>query len=322
MQFWCYGSTKHLEEMSSKLDIPLVAFHRLERYEGKNMLDALGSLLKRKMRAGALQNKNFDDDAFSNDLIDNLDPEDLVFENHASAFSWINKCFQVKDSQPFSEKFKTIKLLWVEDEDIPRNLVVEKNCRKIKNIKQYNCAVAVGGQPGVYVRDSTCSFCENCACGNVLQCTETTRNGCFFHHVIDKSVTVQNELRRKTVADINKCESDYSSEDGESDEEEEVVGNLEDCTPGKYLLIKLTDSKYYGSLVVELNDELVILKGACKYGESCGKLTFVWPHLDDIFPVELSNNTIMPLPDPTIDRRGSSFVFRKSVFRVPTSVIM
>ena len=271
--------------------------------------------------------------AFSNDLINNLDPEDLVFENHASTFSWINKCFQVKDSQPFSEKFKTIKLLWVEDEDNPRNLVVEKNCRKIKNIKQYNCAVAVRSQPGVYVRDSTCSFCENCACGNVLQCTETTRNGCFFHHVIDKSVTVQNESQRKTVADINESESeeefeedsefeDYSSEDGESDEEEEVVGNLEDCTPGKYLLFKLTDSKYYVSSVVELNDELVILKGARKYGESRGKLTFVWPHSDDIFPVELSNNTIVPLPDPTIDRRGSSFVFRKSVFHVPTSVIM
>ena len=53
-QFWCYGSYYHLEHMPEDLGIYLINFHRYERYEGKNLSDALGSLLKRKMRSGAL----------------------------------------------------------------------------------------------------------------------------------------------------------------------------------------------------------------------------------------------------------------------------
>ena len=56
-QFWCYGSYTHLDSMPDDLQIPLINFHRYERYEGKNLSDALGSLLKRRMRSGALENK-------------------------------------------------------------------------------------------------------------------------------------------------------------------------------------------------------------------------------------------------------------------------
>ena len=43
--------------MPNELDIPVCNMHRYERYEGKNFSDALGSILKRKMRSSALQNK-------------------------------------------------------------------------------------------------------------------------------------------------------------------------------------------------------------------------------------------------------------------------
>ena len=45
--------------MPTELDIPLINFHRYEPYGGKNFSDALGSILKRRMRPGALQNKVF-----------------------------------------------------------------------------------------------------------------------------------------------------------------------------------------------------------------------------------------------------------------------
>ena len=32
-QFWCWGTMKHLEDMTIR--VPLVNFHRYERYEGK-----------------------------------------------------------------------------------------------------------------------------------------------------------------------------------------------------------------------------------------------------------------------------------------------
>ena len=76
----------HLESMPKKYNISLVNQHRYEAYEGKNFSDALGSLLKRRMRTCALQNKVFKDDDVSNaslldDIEDDIDLEDLVFES-------------------------------------------------------------------------------------------------------------------------------------------------------------------------------------------------------------------------------------------------
>ena len=46
---------KHLEDMTER--IPLINFHRYERYEGKNMSDALGSMVKRKSNDSALRQR-------------------------------------------------------------------------------------------------------------------------------------------------------------------------------------------------------------------------------------------------------------------------
>ena len=54
-QFWCWGTMKHLEDMTER--IPLINFHRYERYEGKNMSDALGSMVKRKSNDSALRQR-------------------------------------------------------------------------------------------------------------------------------------------------------------------------------------------------------------------------------------------------------------------------
>ena len=39
------GVLTNIQNMTSK--VPLINFHRYERYEGKNMLNALGSVVKR-----------------------------------------------------------------------------------------------------------------------------------------------------------------------------------------------------------------------------------------------------------------------------------
>ena len=79
----------HLEDMPTLQGIPLVTFERYECYEGKNMSDALGSIVKRKMRSGALQNNLFDSDDLLCDINDECDVEDLVFGSHFEAFEWI-----------------------------------------------------------------------------------------------------------------------------------------------------------------------------------------------------------------------------------------
>ena len=54
-QFWCWGTMKHLEDMKTR--VPRINFHRYERYEGKNMSDALGSMVKRRCKDSALRKK-------------------------------------------------------------------------------------------------------------------------------------------------------------------------------------------------------------------------------------------------------------------------
>ena len=309
-QFWCYGSNKHLEDMPGKLQIPLVEFQRLERYEGENMSDALGSLLKRKMRTGALQSRKYDDNIMD-EINESIEPEDLVFEDHSAAFAWIDKCFRKKDNADtnFSKNFKSIDLLWIDDNSIPKNLIREKDCRKVKSLKKYNSAISFIDKPGIYLRDSTCSFCENCANGNVLECTECNRNGHFVHHVVDKSIKVDQNKRSKQKlpksynrlnSDKDSYESDSDDSDGSDDEEfvdecsgnesdtvdsefeaddsedeeeeEEEILSLEELTPGHYVLYKVSDTKHYVSFVMNIDDEWLTLKGARIYGKFKGKV--------------------------------------------------
>ena len=98
-QFWCYGSYYHLEHMQEDLGIYLINFHRYERYEGKNLSDALGSLLKREMRSGALQNRVFGSkqdymQRMLDEIEDDTDLEDLVFDSKEDAFTWLKMCMK------------------------------------------------------------------------------------------------------------------------------------------------------------------------------------------------------------------------------------
>ena len=92
-----------------------------------------------------------------------------------------------------------------------------------------------------------------------------------------------------------------------------------------YILYKLTEHKYYVSSIVEYGDQCVTLKAARKYGEHQGKITFCWPTIDDIFTVKggLNAENSLGLPDPVVDRRGSSLRFRKRAFgKVPLTYVI
>ena len=83
--------------------------------------------------------------------------------------------------------------------------------------------------------------------------------------------------------------------------------------------------KYYVSSIVEYGDQCVTLKAARKYGEHQGKITFCWPTIDDIFTVKggLNAENSLGLPDPVVDRRGSSLRFRKRAFgEVPLTYVI
>ena len=111
----------------------------------------------------------------------------LFFGSSLEAYQWIEMCMRKDDSQAFSKAFRSVKLFWVPDEDIPKKLVLDKDCRKIPQVKSYNTVTAVHDKQCVFVRDSTCSFCNNCLNGDVLNCTELQRNGDFKNFVIRKS---------------------------------------------------------------------------------------------------------------------------------------
>ena len=135
-QFWCYGSYYHLEHMPEDLGIYLINFHRYERYEGKNLSDALGSLLKRKMRSGALQNRVFGSkqdymQRMLDEIEDDTDLEDLVFDSKEDAFTWLKMCMKNPEDSDFSKRFKQIEMVWVDREEIPVDLVVEKEVKMI-----------------------------------------------------------------------------------------------------------------------------------------------------------------------------------------------
>ena len=99
----------------------------------------LGSLLKCKMRSGALEGRIFGSkDEYMKGMLEEIEDdtniEDLVFENKDDAFCWLKSCIE-KANDRYSRKFISIELIWVADEAIPRNLVNEKRCSKIKGIK-------------------------------------------------------------------------------------------------------------------------------------------------------------------------------------------
>ena len=69
-------------------------FHRYERYDGKNMSNALGSMLKRKSNDSALsQRVNALDEEGTAEVMEDIESgthgEDLVFENHYDALCWL-----------------------------------------------------------------------------------------------------------------------------------------------------------------------------------------------------------------------------------------
>lgn len=182
-QFWCYGTFHHLQHMPDNLGISLINFHRYERYEGKNLSDALGSLLKRKMRGGALQNRVFGNkkeymERMLDEIDDDTDLDEIAFNSQDEAFLWLKAAMNKGDSGEFSKSFRKIELMWIGKEEIPSNLVKESEVHKIPQVKSYNTATAIAGIPGVMLRDNSC-VCGQCLSGQVLKCT-TEKNGTYF----------------------------------------------------------------------------------------------------------------------------------------------
>ena len=207
-----------METMPTDLDIPNINFHRYKPYEGKNFSDALGSILKRKMRSGALQNKVFGNNEESMQQIDDdTDLGDLVFESEQNAFEWFQMCMDKSDEDNFSKSFKRIEMFWIPKEEIPVNVVHEKESRKVPKVKSYNMTMATIDTLGVYMRDSSCYDCENCLQGNMMSCT-SQKNGKWLHHIVQKNIHVTQKIG-------NTVEND---EGDETDEEEFTYDSEED----------------------------------------------------------------------------------------------
>ena len=141
------------------------------------MSDALGSLLKRRMRSGALQNRIYGcrDDYMKRmleEIDDDTDLDDLVFQTKPQAFEWLQLCMTKVDGDDFSKNFKQIEMLWVSDNEIPENQVIEANIKKVSKIKSYNLASSISGKPCIYMRENSC-VCDVCLRGDILNCKET-----------------------------------------------------------------------------------------------------------------------------------------------------
>ena len=64
----------------------------------------------------------------------------------------------------FSKLFKEMEMLWVSENKIPENQVIEANIKKVSKIKSYNLALLVSG---VYMRDNSC-VCNEYLCRDPL----------------------------------------------------------------------------------------------------------------------------------------------------------
>ena len=186
---------KHLEDM--KTGVPLINFHRYERYEGKNMSDALGSMVKRRCNDSALRKKihniseKEDLDEIMPDIESGVEGEELAFENHYNSFCWLKRMMEKSGDDKFSETFDKIELVWLPDEDIEKNLLTENKVRKIPKVKSYNCVTSSFGKQGVSIRDSSCN-CELCQKGDVFSCVDSINCGVYCDQVITKETKSYN----------------------------------------------------------------------------------------------------------------------------------
>ena len=339
-QFWCYGSYSHLHDMPANQQIAVVNNHRTERYEGKSLSDALGSVLKRKMRSCALQNssKVFGSQEeymlrMLEEIDDNTDLDDLVFDDKMEAYLWLQACMQKRDGGNFSKKFKQIELMWIDEEEIPLNLVDGKVIRKIPKLKSYNLGTSIQGKEGVFMRDTSC-VCQDCIRGNMLNCT-VAKNGVY------KKFDLQKKRRNKSKKAVVEEDSDeeeeeefeYDSEidDSSSGEDSDDPSNDEDLpmqcflhtdelSLNQFVLYKWEDHTYYVGTVSDIVQQQqqrseVTVSLMKKYFVRGKKLQFVWPpraHTVVIDDLETSR-CLRSLPDPSIDRRGTT-EFNISVF--------
>ena len=346
-QFWCWGSMKHLENMSSR--VPLINFHRYERYEGKNMSDALGSMLKRKSNDSALRQRvNALDEEGTAELMEDIESgthgEELVFENHYDAFCWLKEMMS-KSGDKFSNSFDKIELIWVPKEDIPKGLLVEKEVRKIPSVKAYNCATKALGKTGVYVKDCSCN-CDNCAKNTVFECSNEVETGLYKNQSLEKKVRTGKSKssskkmietddesegeERDTEIDMWDCsdiESDYFESSDSSDSElsdEEVLQDFEHddipittspLNPGLYILYQYSDTKFYVGCILATLPEKRQVRFLRKDAVKGLSMTFCWPDDADepIIDVDILQAKSRPLPDPILLRRGNiqypSYVF-------------
>ena len=247
------------------------------------------------------------------------DSDDLVFEDHVSAFQWLQEMMSKNGQDRFSESFDKIELVWVPDTEIEKNLLDKKLVRKIPKVKSYNCVTAIAGKPGVYIKDCSCN-CEKCKAGDVLNCTETSSTGAYKQqtitratraqkHVIDSDTHEESEPEIEFVCDDTSSEEDTDIE--ESDDFTDFVNDDFDyvatpLNPGLYLLYEYTNSKYFvGCITATLPDKRQV-RFMRKSIVSSSHVTFSWPdELDEpILDVEKLTKSSKPLPDPISLRRG------------------
>ena len=117
----------------------------------------------------------------------------------------------------------------------------------------------------------------------------------------------------------------FIQDDSSSSEEEDESSpaDIKEYTPGKFVLYKHAPKRVYVTTIYEVASK-VTLKAARKYGERNGKITFCWPRFDLFFDVDqLGDEQLTALPDPVIDRRRSSVIFKRGVFgKVPLGNLM
>ena len=64
------------------------------------------------------------------EIDDDTDLHDLVFQTKPELFELYQLCMTKVDGDDFSKHFKQIEMLWVSDNEIPENQVIEANIKK------------------------------------------------------------------------------------------------------------------------------------------------------------------------------------------------
>lgn len=304
-QFWGYGSYCSLELLCQQFpDLKTCQFNRYASGEGKNLSDAIGSMLKSAMRRGVLKKRNMIND---DNLEMGVELGDIEFDTYAGFMDWFKNLIPKT-----TLKFKRFLVVEVDTGLISekKDLVVEGDVTKMVGMKKMHCTLYNAQSRKLYFRQSTCS-CYSCNAAMYEECTFSANHGPWIEH--DLHAPKSKSKGKKNVVEESDIESDGFCEEEDSENDEEVIDlgqsdpqcpvqeHFVSCVemntswiPGDYFIVNIMEKHYCAVLLDAGDDSLTFrcMRRDMGYSEISSQVRFVEKAGDDLVIVPLNPESV------------------------------